>query len=578
MNETLKKLSGLWAFTKKGKRRFIPAVVMMIVGSFIFASIPMVARDYLDMVAESVGYEFSFDATEIQEAMLILALMIGAWYLFDSIGKAVIIDDSSSTLLRDALAKKSERISVAHLEDRPLGDLTALIANDVPVVMRMMTVYIPGFFVQLALIIFIMAMMFWLNIALASVYLILLMASFTITRRIGENMNRHLRRRQRSLGELNGFFGDVITNHSMVKIYGLEDKAYRRFKSIDDSHRRSYVRTATAFGYVEPISRVIDNLGYFLTAVMGAFMIVNGGISFATFIAFISYATIIGRPLVAFSDSINKIQDGIASYDRILDFLNTVEMPDESAFLDLDIGSVRGEIEFRNVVFGYPGGDPVLRNVNLRIEAGKTTVIVGRDGSGKSTLIDLIMGFRNVSGGEVLLDGVNVADVKNSELRKVIGVASQDPWIFEGTVSENLSITETRERIIEVSKMTGFHRFVMRFPKGYDTVIGGRGHGLSSGEMQLLSMTRLMLYGSKVLVFDESSSEIDPLTSLNAFNGVRELFTDRTVIIVDNTPISVMNADRVIFMGDGTIDDAGSHSELMYRNSRYAEMIRNMIS
>ena len=331
------------------------------------------------------------------------------------------------------------------------------------------------------------------------------------------------------------------------------------------------------FGFIEPLSRIIDNVGYFVTAVIGSMMIIDGDLTFGTFLAFISYAAIIGRPLVSFSNSINKIQSATVSYDRILEFLDETEMPDESAYDDIDPQLSKGDIRFEDVSFTYPDGTKALDHVNMTISSGSVVTIIGEEGSGKSTVSDLIMGFRTATEGRVLLDGKDIADVKRSRLRTLIGISSQDPFIFEGSVYYNLSQTASDEAIDRMSELTGFDAFVRKMAKGYNTVVGGRGHGLSSGEMQLLSITRLLLYDPKVMIFDESSSEMDPLTGITAFSSTRDRLKDKTLIIVDNTPLSVKYADTVIFMGKGKVLDIGTHSELMDRNPAYVDMYRNMV-
>ena len=565
----------LWKYTKKGKRKQIPALILMIIGSIIFATIPMIAKNYIDNLTKgNDGYDFTI--SDITFAVFALIGMIAAWFILYTHGRTVIIDDVSGKILRDELVDKTNRLSVATLEDHPPGDVTALVANDVPEVTVMMHTEIPNFFVQLAVLIFMMIMMFILNIYLALVYLILLVLTFVITRRIGDRMHRDMMTKQESIGKLNGFFNDSISSHSLVKIYGLEDRVNANFRKIDNEHKGSYVRTTSAFGFVEPLSRIIDNAGFFIVAIMGSIMIIDGTTTFGAFFAFISYATIIGRPIASFSGSINKIQRAMVSYERILDYLDTPELPNESAYEDIDMDSVEGRIEFRDVSFTYPDGTVALRNLNFTVEPGSMVTVIGEEGSGKSTVSDLIMGFRTATEGNVLLDGQDVSDLKRSNLRSVIGMSSQNPFIFEGTVYYNLSQTKSDEDIQNASRLTGLDERVRSMPKGYNTVIGGRGYGLSSGEKQLLSVTRLMLHDPKVMIFDESTSEMDPLMSTTAFESIKENLKGKTLIVVDNTPISVRYADTVIFMGKGKILDIGSHEELIGRNPAYVEMYRNM--
>ena len=576
MNDTFEKLGTLWKYTKKGKRKIVPAVIMMIIGSSIFATIPVIAKNYIDNFSKASG-EYVFSWTEMLTIAGAFILMILAWFTLYSAGKAKVIEDVSGRKLRDEIAKKAGRMSVASLEDHEAGDVTALMANDASVVIRSMREDIPNFFVQLALLLFITVMMFILNFYLASIYLILLIISYGVTRRIGERLHRQMEIRQESMGKLSGYFNDAISSHSLVKIYGLEDAVTGNFEEINMAHRGSSVRTSSMFGFIEPLSRIIDNVGYFVTAVAGSVMIIDGNLTFGTFLAFISYAAIVGRPLVSFTNSINRVQSAMVSYDRILSFLGETEMPDESAYDDIDPSVAEGDLRFEDVSFTYPDGTKALDHVDFTIRPGNMVTVIGEEGSGKSTVSDLLMGFRTATEGKVTMGGKDIADVKRRGLRSIIGISSQNPFIFEGSVYYNLSQTASEEEIVKMSELTGFDACVRKMAKGYNTVIGGRGHGLSSGEMQLLSITRLLLYDPKIMIFDESSSEMDPLTGASAFASIRDRLKGKTLIIVDNTPISVQHADMVIFMGGGKVLDVGTHSELMDRNPGYVEMYRNMV-
>ena len=577
MFETINKFQKLWRYSKRGKKRMVPGVILMILGSLIFATIPMIARNYIDGLSNTSGV-YDFMITDLYYAIAGLAVMVTAWFVLYTTGKTIVVDETSGKRMRDDLAEKVSRISVATLEDRMPGDTTAIMANDVPVMVRAIHTDIPNFFVHLALLFFIVIMMFLLSIQLTAIYLLLLIVSYFVTRKLGVRMHRQMMIKQESMGRLSGYFSDAIMSHSMVKIYGLEDKVIESFDSIDDVHTGSYVRTSSAFSYVEPLSRIVDNIGYLVTAIIGSMMIIDGYMTFGAFFAFISYTIIIGRPLISFTDSINRLQSASVSYDRILEFLDEVEMPNESAYDDIDTDSAKGGIEFRDVSFTYPDGTKALRDVCFSIEPGSMISIVGVEGSGKSTLSDLLMGFRTASSGEVLLDGNDIAEIKRSKLRSVRGISSQDPYIFEGTILYNLSQTAEREDIIMMSKLTGFDSYVSKLPRGYDTIVGGRGHKLSSGEIQLLSITRLLLYDPKVMIFDESTSNMDQLTATTAFSSIRDHLKDKTLIVVDNTPLSVQYADKVVFLGKGTVIDAGTHSELMDRNPAYVDMYRNMVA
>ena len=577
MNDNIRKLSSLWRYTKKGKKAVIPGIIMMILGGTIFAAMPLIGRLYIDEL-EKTRDVFSIKSDDIAVIAIGAVLMVLAWFALYGYGRKKVICDVSGKKLRDDIAMKTNRIPAAYIEDNGVGDISATMTNDVPVIVKTMRMEISNFFVQLAILVIILGMMFYLNHVLATVYLVLFIVTYYLTRRIGNRMRRDMETKQDSIGEMNDLFSETIVRHSLIKIYGLEDKAMEMFDRVDNKQTGSYVRTTSAFSFIEPISRIVDNAGYLLTAAIGTFMIIDDLLSFETFFAFICYAAIIGRPLISFTDSVNKIQAAAVSHDRVLDFLSEEEMPDQSSFEPIDTGIAKGDLEFRDVTFSYPNGTKALDGVSFSIPPGTKIVIVGEEGSGKSTVSDMIMGFRQATEGRLLLDGKDISTIRRKDLRKLIGIATQTPFVFEGTVYYNLSPTASKEEIIAMSKLTGFDEYVKYLPRGYDTVIGGRGHGLSSGETQLLSITRLLLYGPKVMIFDESASDMDPITTMNTLDSIKSHFIGKTVIVIDNTPISALKADTVVFMSKGRVMDIGTHSELMDRNPAYVEMYRNMLA
>ncbi len=577
MNDYIHKLTSLWKYTKKGKRAAIPGIIMMILGGAIFAAMPLMGRLYIDELDKS-GDVFSIKSEDIFVMIVATVLFVLAWFALYGYGRTKVIRDVSGKKLRDDIAMKTNRIPAASIEDSGIGDISATMANDVPVIVKTMRMEISNFFVQLAILVIILGMMFYLNHVLATVYLVLFIVTYYLTRRIGNRMRRDMETKQDSIGEMNDLFSQSIARHSLIKIYGLEDKAMEMFDGIDSKQSGSYVRTTSVFSFIEPLSRIVDNVGYLLTGVIGAVMIIQNVLSFETFFAFICYAAIIGRPLVSFTDSVNKIQAAAVSYDRVLEFMEKEEMPDQSSYEPIDTESAEGNLEFRDVSFSYPNGTKALDSVSFSISPGSKIAIVGEEGSGKSTVSDMIMGFRQATEGELLLDGKDISTIRRKDLRKLIGISTQTPFLFEGTVYYNLSPTASKEEIIAMSKLTGFDEHVKYFPRGYDTVIGGRGHGLSSGEIQLLSITRLLLYGPKIMIFDESASDMDPITTMSTLDSIKSHFVGKTVIVVDNTPIAAAKADVVVFMSKGKVLDIGTHIELMDRNPAYVEMYRNMLA
>lgn len=577
-SQTLNKVDRLWMFPTSGKRVVTVAIVLMAVGAFILSLIPFILGKFFDFenVTEDDTPVFVMDNDAVFFVVLILFIFTLVWFLTTYLGKKMLYTDIKSGTIRDALAKKSKRLSVTYLEDRQEGDITALIANDVPVVHSMMTQHLPNAITQFAMIVIIVVMMALSSIWLALIYFVLLAITTIITSRIAKSVSKDLENRQRSFGKLNGFFADVVCNSAFIRIYNLKSVVESKFKIIDFDYNRSYIRTASAYGYVGPISRVIDNSGFFITAILGVMMIATDMLSVGMFMAFISYATIIGGPIVSYSASVNMIQSGMASYDRVFEYLDMTENVDDSEYEPVDKTYVRGSIVFDNVSFEYEPGIKTLDRISFSIEPETSIAIVGTGGSGKSTLSDLLLGFKSPTEGSVQLDGKEIGNIKRSDLRKVVGISREIPWIFDGTVAENLSVTASREDIERMSRITGLDEFVSRMPDGYDTKLTISDAMLHDGVRQLLAVTRLMLADPKVLIFDEAASELDPITCDRLFRNIGPFLNDKTVITISNNVYLVTNCDYVLYLDKGHIVDFGVHEELMERCDMYAELFRNM--
>ena len=575
MSSTTEKTWSLWSFMRGGKRRPVMALALMALGTTAFALMPLFLSQFIEDV--SARTEQMTITSDI--ALGIFLTVIGTvlfWFVTCSVGRAVYIREISSKIMRDTLVEKIDRMSVASLEDSSSGDIAALMSNDIPVVYRMMCDHIPRFVVNVTLLVVIQAAMFYLDYRLALLYLGLTLFTYVFIRYVSWWARRDRARRQEAMADFSGYLGAAMASHSLVKLYGMEGSLRQNFDTINRNYRGSLMRTVSRTSVVDPISRIVDNIGFAVTAFVGIVMWFDDTITFSVLLVFVSYAAIIGTPMLALSSSVNGINDAMSSYDRMLTFLGREEMPPESDYEPLDVTDVKGDIEFDGVSFIYPDGTAALRDIDLTIEHGSTTAIVGAEGSGRSTLIDLIMGFRTATAGKVLIDGKEISGIRRRDLRAAIGSSPQDPQIMEWTVYDNLSVTRGKAEIEEMSRRTGFDSAVRGMRRGYGTVIGGRGHDLSSGEMQKLSVTRLMLYDPKVMIFDESISNVDPVTGAEMFDSVRDEFSDRTVIIVDNSVHPVMAADKVVFMRAGTVDDTGTHEELMARNPGYRDLFRSM--
>ena len=552
----------LWAFTNKGKTEEYRSMSFILLGSLLMTLLPLFIGRYIDTaVGTSAGMCIEIDPYGLFVISAVTVLILFAWYVLTSYGRAHHIRNMSANRIRAAILTKVDAKHIDEVEGRSVGELTGYISNDVPKVAAMMIKDIPAVFENMFLIMAILVLMIFTNTMLALIYIILFAITFSVTRYIGRRMRRDVETRQESLARMNSYLDDVAVNHSLVKLYGLEGRSSRQFARIVSDVSGSYRRAYAISGFVGPVARIVENMGFIVTVIIGTHMMAAGLMGTGMFLTFTSYASLIGRPLFGMNDAINCVQDDMISLVRILDFLDSDEIDRSGEKID----GIRGDIIFDHVSFSY-GDRKALDDVSMHIGPGETVALIGVSGSGKSTVIDLILGLCTPAQGSVSIDGKDVSILDKDVLRGSVRLSPPIPWIFTGTILENIGYVRedaTREEIIAASERMGFDPVVRGKRDGYDTVIGYGSENLSTGERQMLSLVRLALLDPNVMVIDESLSCIDPVTKRRIGPAVSSLLDGRTAIIISDDPEEVRGADRVIFMKDGRVEAEGTHEELI---------------
>ncbi len=423
----------------------------------------------------------------------------------------------------------------------------------------------------------IFVMMLCLSPALTMVSLCGVGLIFLLTKTITKRTKVLFSGQQKSLGSLNGQVEESISGLFVVKAFCREEEMEREFAERNRELCKVSIRALICSGYLMPLMNVINNLLYVVMSVLCGVLFVNGRITDIGLVtSFLLYVRQFTRPFVEIANIYNNFQTAVAGAERVFEILDEQpEPPDREKTVNLE--NPRGDIELRHVEFGYQPGQPVLKDISLKIPAGTQAAIVGATGSGKTTIINLLTRFYDVSSGSILLDGHDLRDYRMEDLRRAFGVVLQDTSLFAATVRDNICYGHPEvalEQVQEAARTAGADSFIQRLPKGYDTVLKHGGMELSQGERQLLTIARAVLANAPILILDEATSSVDTVTEQKIRQAMLRLCTDRTSVIIAHRLSTVRDSDLIILLENGKIAEQGNHEELMALNGRYAQMYR----
>jgi ATP-binding cassette subfamily B protein len=476
--------------------------------------------------------------------------------------------------LRERVEAKLSRLPLSYFDSQPRGEVLSRATNDVDNVAQTLQQTLSQLISSVLSVLGVLAMMFWISPLLAVIALVTVPLSVWVTMRIGKWAQPEFVAQWRTTGQLNAHIEEMYTGHSLVKVFGRQQEVAEKFKEHNDNLYNSAFKAQFISGIIQPAMFFIGNLNYVLVAVVGGLRVASGALSLGDVQAFIQYSRQFSQPLTQIAAMSNLVQSGVASAERVFKLLDADEQePDPVPAAR--VPDVRGRVAFENVSFRYQPDRPLIEDLSLVVEPGHTVAIVGPTGAGKTTLVNLLMRFYEVSGGRITLDGVDIATMSRDELRSNIGMVLQDTWLFGGTIAENIAYganDPTPDEISEAAKMAHADRFVRTLPDGYMTVLDEEGGNVSTGEKQLITIARAVLSDPKILVLDEATSSVDTRTELLIQQAMTSLRSGRTSFVIAHRLSTIRNADVILVMEDGRIVEQGNHDKLIAEGGAYARL------
>ena len=571
--DSMKALKELTQYIKPYLPAVIAALVLGSVGAVFSVIGPGKISDVTNLITE--GLKSGIDINAVVRICVVLAILYGLAWVFGYAQSFILatVTQRVSKGLRTDISQKINRMPLRYFDRHSFGDVLSRVTNDVDTIGQMMNNSIGTLISSVTLLIGSLVMMFVTNDLMAAAAILSSLIGFAFMLVIMARSQKYFLAQQNALGAINGQIEETYAGHQIVRVYNGEDAAEKTFDATNDELYDSAWKSQFFSGLMMPLMGFIGNFGYVVVCVLGAVLAQNGTISFGVIVSFMIYIRLFTQPLSQLAQVFTSLQSTLAASERVFEFLDEQELEDESGKTRY-LGSVQGDVEFRHVNFGYSEDKTIIHDFSAKAKAGQTIAIVGPTGAGKTTMVNLLMRFYEVNGGEILLDGVPTSELKRENVREQFCMVLQDTWIFEGTLRENIVYSKkgvTDAELDKVCAAVGLSHYVKSLPQGYDTVLNEQ-TSMSAGQRQLVTIARAMIENAPLLILDEATSSVDTKTELLVQEAMAKLTEGRTSFVIAHRLSTIKNADLILVMKDGDIIESGSHQELMQKGGFYADL------
>ena len=562
--ETLKRL---WEYLKPHRLRLLLIFSLIIVTSLLMLVGPYLIGRAIDDYIIPKNFR----------GLLSLVIFMACLYIVNSLlmwlqGYISIRTVQSIVFnLRKDLFNKLQSLPLRFFDSTPHGDIMSRLTNDIDTINMSLGMSLTQFFSGIVSIIGTIFIMLRMSPILTLVSMIVVPLTLLITTFVSSRTRESFLANQTILGQLNGVAEENINGLRVVKIFAREEREIEKFQTVNEELRQAGIRAQIFAGIMGPLMNVVNNLSFAIIAGFGGWFAAKSIVSVGTVASFIIYSRQFTRPINELANLFNMIQSAIASAERVFKVIDEppepVDTPDA-----VELKDVKGEVEFKNVYFSYKEGVPVLKNINFHVKPGQTIALVGPTGAGKTTIVNLLTRFYDVDSGSILIDGIDIRKIKRSCLRSLLGIVLQDTYLFSVSIKDNIRygrLDATDQEVIEAARLANAEHFILRLPKGYDTVLTDGGENLSQGQRQLLAIARAILADPAILILDEATSNVDTKTEKQIQSAMLNLMKGRTSFVIAHRLSTIRNADMILVINNGEIVERGTHKELLKKKGFY---------
>ncbi|MFC2400103.1 MAG: ABC transporter ATP-binding protein [Streptococcus sobrinus] len=572
-------LSQMSPYLKGYRALFGLAVVFSIISSTITVIGPDKLKEMTDTMTK--GLAGNIDLDKIGSIAMTLALLYIGGALVSYAASFIVstLIQRFSQRLRNAIADKINKVPLKYFDSHAQGDTLSRVTNDVDLMTQSFNQSLVTMVASIVLLIGSIFMMIKTNGLLAATAIGSVFAGFLLTGLIMARSQPLFKKQQKNLADVSGYVEEIYSGHNVVTSYNARRESKEAFEKLNQDLFSSMWKSQFFSGIMMPMMQFIGNFGYVMVCIVGARMAINGDITMGTIVAFMTYVRIFTQPISQIAQGITQLQSANAAMGRVFEFLDEEEMEVEDVKAK-QLDKVKGDVAFENVFFGYNPDKTIIHDFSAKAKPGQKIAIVGPTGAGKTTMVNLLMRFYEINKGRISIDGVNIHDMKRSEVHDAFSMVLQDTWLFEGTVKENLIFNQehiTDEQVLAAAKAVGVHHYIKTLPKGYDTVLDDS-VTLSVGQKQLMTIARALLKDSPLLILDEATSSVDTRTEELIQKAMDKLMEGRTSFVIAHRLSTIRNADLILVMKDGNIIEQGNHQELMTQNGFYADLYNSQFA